>query len=227
MNQQQQTAARLRRVLDENEWSAAELARRLKVSQPTVHAWLHGTHGLRAHNARRVARALGISPAWLIFGADRNAEATAQTGDELALLRSWIQNERTHLVAVLGMGGIGKTSLAAKLARDAADGFERVYWRGLRDAPPVSEWLAGAIGFLSDWQLIPPPADSQRMLDLIDSLPETIGVLIIEHDMKLVFRFAQRISVLVQGRLLTEGTPAEIAEDQRVRDVYLGHRPHA
>ena len=72
-----------------------------------------------------------------------------------------------------------------------------------------------------------PEADSQRMFELIDSLPESIGVLIIEHDMKLVFRFAQRISVLVQGRLLTEGTPAEIAEDQRVRDVYLGHRPHA
>jgi branched-chain amino acid transport system ATP-binding protein len=47
-------------------------------------------------------------------------------------------------------------------------------------------------------------------------------VLFIEHDMDLVFRFAQRIAVLVDGRLLTEGTPAEIAADQRVRDVYLG-----
>jgi branched-chain amino acid transport system ATP-binding protein len=47
-------------------------------------------------------------------------------------------------------------------------------------------------------------------------------VLIIEHDMELVFRFAQRITVLVQGSVLVEGSPAEIAADARVREVYLG-----
>jgi branched-chain amino acid transport system ATP-binding protein len=46
--------------------------------------------------------------------------------------------------------------------------------------------------------------------------------LFIEHDMNLVFRFAQRIIVLVGGKLLTEGTPEEIAADRRVREVYLG-----
>ena len=58
------------------------------------------------------------------------------------------------------------------------------------------------------------------------NLPSDISVLIIEHDMKLVFRFAERISVLVQGRVLTEGTPAEIAANPVVRDVYLGTRHH-
>lgn len=72
-----------------------------------------------------------------------------------------------------------------------------------------------------------PPADSHRMFDLIEALPESIAVLIIEHDMKLVFRFARRISVLVQGRLLKEGAPAEILADPVVREVYLGHRAHA
>ena len=71
-----------------------------------------------------------------------------------------------------------------------------------------------------------PPADSHLMLDVLASLPANIAVLIIEHDMKLVFRFAERISVLVQGRLLAEGTPAEIAADPRVREVYLGKRGH-
>ena len=47
-------------------------------------------------------------------------------------------------------------------------------------------------------------------------------ILLIEHDMALVFRFAQRITVLVGGRILTEGSPAEIAADARVREVYLG-----
>jgi branched-chain amino acid transport system ATP-binding protein len=45
---------------------------------------------------------------------------------------------------------------------------------------------------------------------------------LIEHDMDLVFRFADKISVLVSGAVLTEGTPAAIAADPRVREVYLG-----
>jgi branched-chain amino acid transport system ATP-binding protein len=71
-----------------------------------------------------------------------------------------------------------------------------------------------------------PPAESHRMLEVIESLPESIAVLIIEHDMKLVFRFAKQISVLVAGRILTEGPPQAIAQDQRVRDIYLGARNH-
>jgi branched-chain amino acid transport system ATP-binding protein len=49
-----------------------------------------------------------------------------------------------------------------------------------------------------------------------------VTVLLIEHDMDLVFRFAERITVLAQGAVLAEGSPAEIAEDRRVREVYLG-----
>jgi branched-chain amino acid transport system ATP-binding protein len=69
-----------------------------------------------------------------------------------------------------------------------------------------------------------PPGDSHLVFDLLAALPADISILIIEHDMKLVFRFAERISVLVAGRVLTEGTPGEIAADPRVRDVYLGTR---
>jgi branched-chain amino acid transport system ATP-binding protein len=71
-----------------------------------------------------------------------------------------------------------------------------------------------------------PPADSHLVMDTIAQLPGDIAVLIIEHDMKLVFRFAQRISVLVRGRMLAEGTPAEIAKDPQVREVYLGRSHH-
>jgi ABC-type branched-subunit amino acid transport system ATPase component len=67
-----------------------------------------------------------------------------------------------------------------------------------------------------------PSAESAIILDVIEQLPADIAVLIIEHDMELVFRFAQRITVLVQGGVLAEGTPAQIAADARVREVYLG-----
>jgi branched-chain amino acid transport system ATP-binding protein len=61
---------------------------------------------------------------------------------------------------------------------------------------------------------------------VVATLPDDVTILFIEHDMELVFRFAQRITVLVGGRVLTEGTPAEIARDPRVREVYLGEARH-
>ena len=69
-----------------------------------------------------------------------------------------------------------------------------------------------------------PTMESHRILEVLDSLPEEIAILIIEHDMDVVFRFAKRITVLTQGTVLVEGTPAEIAADNRVREVYLGER---
>ncbi len=65
---------------------------------------------------------------------------------------------------------------------------------------------------------------SRRLFDVLDRLPAELAILLIEHDMRLVFRFASRISVLVGGALLTEGAPADIAADPRVRAVYLGSR---
>jgi len=70
-------------------------------------------------------------------------------------------------------------------------------------------------------------ADRGALVDLLLRLPDTLSILVIEHDMSLVFRLAQRITVLVEGRILTEGTVAEIRADPRVRDVYLGTRVHA
>jgi branched-chain amino acid transport system ATP-binding protein len=67
-----------------------------------------------------------------------------------------------------------------------------------------------------------PAAESRDMFEVIAALPRDVSVLFIEHDMGLVFRFAERISVLVGGRLLCQGTPEEVASDSRVRDVYLG-----
>jgi ABC-type branched-subunit amino acid transport system ATPase component len=69
-----------------------------------------------------------------------------------------------------------------------------------------------------------PSTESERILGVLDNLPRDIAILIIEHDMDLVFRFAQRITVLVQGAVLVEGTPAEISGDSRVHQVYLGER---
>jgi branched-chain amino acid transport system ATP-binding protein len=69
-----------------------------------------------------------------------------------------------------------------------------------------------------------PTSERDIILDIVDALPSDIAVLLIDHDMDLVFRFAQRITVLVQGAVFAEGTPAEIAANQDVKKVYLGEK---
>jgi branched-chain amino acid transport system ATP-binding protein len=67
------------------------------------------------------------------------------------------------------------------------------------------------------------PEDERHMiLAIVAALPADVSVLLIEHDMELVFQFARRISVLVNGGMFVEGTPEEIARDARVKEVYLG-----
>jgi len=71
-----------------------------------------------------------------------------------------------------------------------------------------------------------PEAERRDILDAIAALPADVSVLLIEHDMDLVFSFARRISVLVDGALFAEGEPEAIAADPRVRAVYLGESHH-
>ncbi|HZV21788.1 MAG TPA: ABC transporter ATP-binding protein [Hyphomicrobiales bacterium] len=71
-----------------------------------------------------------------------------------------------------------------------------------------------------------PESERQDILAAIARLPADVSILLIEHDMDLVFRFASRISVFSAGSLLTEGSVEEVSRDPRVRAIYLGEELH-
>jgi len=71
-----------------------------------------------------------------------------------------------------------------------------------------------------------PSSESHLILDVVAALDPDIAVLIIEHDMDVVFRFAKEITVLVQGAVFTHGTPDEIMNNEEVKAVYLGQEGH-
>lgn len=71
-----------------------------------------------------------------------------------------------------------------------------------------------------------PEAERRELLETVAALPDDVSVLLIEHDMDIIFRFATRITVLVNGRVLTEGEPAVVARDPAVKQAYLGEAAH-
>ncbi|WP_233839202.1 ABC transporter ATP-binding protein [Paraburkholderia sp. ZP32-5] len=66
------------------------------------------------------------------------------------------------------------------------------------------------------------PAETDRMIDLVHGLPKSLAILMIEHDMKVVFSLGDRITVLYYGEILASGCPKDIQRNERVREVYLG-----
>jgi transcriptional regulator with XRE-family HTH domain len=100
---------------------------------------------------------------------------------ELDTLARWVQEEHCRLVLVLGEGGVGKTTLAARLTHDLATEFAAVHWRSPRNALLPEQWLAGAISALSASQAVPPEGFEARLELLLALLRERRGLLVLDH----------------------------------------------
>lgn len=120
---------------------------------------------------------------------------------ELNQLEQWIFPERCRLVALLGMGGIGKTALSIKLAHQIKDKFEYIIWRSLRMAPPIKDLLAGLILFLSNEQTtettLPESIDS-RISRLIQYLQKHHCLLILDN-LEAILQSGERAGCYRQG----------------------------
>jgi ABC-type branched-subunit amino acid transport system ATPase component len=111
----------------------------------------------------------------------------------------------------------GLAAHAATATQDLAYGEQRLVEMALALA------LRPKILLLDEPMAGVPKGDGARLLAALDALPRDIAVLIIEHDLDLVFRFATRILVLADGAVLADGSPDEIRRDPLVRTAYLGN----
>ncbi len=113
----------------------------------------------------------------------------------------------------IGLGEVGTT-----LVRDLAYGQQRLVELAVALAlrPRVLVLDEPAAGL--------PAADHAVILGALDALPAEVAVLLIEHDMQLVFRFAREITVLAEGRVIARGSPDLVRADRLVRAAYLGSR---
>lgn len=160
-----------------------------------------------------------------LFGNLTVAESLALViGERLGLGRQWfrpmariaaIEEEIAQLVEDFGL-----TSVMGSLCNALPYGKQRLLEIALAIAcgPKVLLLDEPAAGV--------PQADRQDVLDRLAKLPVDVSVLLIEHDMDLVFNFAKRISVFVSGALFAEGNVDAIANDRRVKEVYLGGASH-
>ncbi|MBD2414632.1 hypothetical protein FACHB389_09620 [Nostoc calcicola FACHB-389] len=121
--------------------------------------------------------------------------------EELSTLEQWIVDEQCRLVTVLGIGGIGKTTLSVKFAQQIQENFEYVIWRSLREAPPVKIVLSNLIQFLSDEHQTEdnlPESFSDRLSRLLDYLQNNRCLLILDNA-ESILRSGSRAGVYREG----------------------------
>jgi branched-chain amino acid transport system ATP-binding protein len=197
------------------------IAGTLRPSSGTVR--LFGRDVTRLAEHRRTA--LGMSRTFQISNVF--AELTAAENLTLALLgtdrRKWILHRPVAAFAALerrsleGLERVGLAQRAHRPVRELSYGERRQLELALAlNAAPRVLLLDEPCAGLS-------PAERQRISQMIASLPRAITLVMIEHDMDVALGLADRVTVLHRGRVILEGTPAEVQANPEVREVYFGH----
>jgi WD40 repeat protein len=118
--------------------------------------------------------------------------------EELAQLQQWVVVDQCRLVTLVGMGGMGKTTVAVRLAEQVQDEFEVVIWRSLRNAPPVQELLADMMGFLCAQNAVMPASLDSQISQLMESL-RTLRCLLVLDNAESILGSDQRAGAYREG----------------------------
>ena len=165
-------------------WSQANLAERMgNISVKTIRRWEKGESLPQPYYRQKFIEVFGKSPEELslIVQPEQEVERSSHKEDwgeaplgnpfygregEQAQLQAWLTERRCRVIALVGIGGIGKTSLAATTAYNIKDKFAAIFWRSLRNAPPLEHFLQQCLQFL----FVEPQALPTRSDDLLSLL---------------------------------------------------------
>ena len=138
---------------------------------------------------------------------------------------------RGQVHALIGPNGAGKTTLIGQISGALPTDSGRILFNGAEVTNLAAHArVAAGLALATRPQLVlldepmagMGPQDSRAIIELIERIRASVTVLLVEHDMDAVFRLANRISVLVSGRVIATGAPATIRADPEVRRAYLG-----
>jgi branched-chain amino acid transport system ATP-binding protein len=129
---------------------------------------------------------------------------------------SGVADEAAEILATLGLADLARVAVS-RIAYGQQRLLEIAFALALRPRVLLLDEPAAGV----------PSTETRRIEAALERLPADLAVLMIEHDMDLVFRFARRVAVLAGGQLIFSGAPADVTEDPHVRAAYLGSYAHA
>ncbi len=206
----------LRQIRQQNHLSQAELAEKVGVDPKTVGRWEAGESLPRPRFRKKMGDIFRKTPGEMGFEVKDQSPAPRATPhedwgeipdisrfygreQECTTLTQWLTTDRCRVVAMLGMGGVGKTVLSAHLAQQVKESFEYIFWRSLQNAPPLEIILKQCIQFISSQQQIHLPVSIDEQISLLIHYLRVNRCLLVLDNMESLLQEQQRAGLYREG----------------------------